>query len=54
MKWQRDNDERITLKAEKARQGYAALKTPARRWIFFGGLAAFVVLMLFLTLFAGA
>jgi len=45
---------RITLKAEKARQGYIALKTPARRWIFFGGLAAFVLLVFALSLFGGA
>lgn len=54
MSRQRDDTRRITLKAEKARQGYVALKTPARRWVFFGGLAAFVLLVIFLTLFAGA
>ena len=38
--------------AEKARQGYIALNTPARRRVFFGGLVAlvvFVVLLSFLT-----
>lgn len=54
MEQQRDDNRRITLKAEKARQGYIALKTPARKWVFFGGLAAFVLLMIFLTLVAGA
>ncbi len=39
--------------AEKARQGYIALNTPARRWVFFGGLAAFVVLMIVLSLMTG-
>lgn len=32
--------------AEKARQGRIVLDTPGRRWIFFGGLAAFVLLVL--------
>lgn len=29
---------------ERVRQGYIALNTPRRRWIFFSGLVGFVVL----------
>jgi hypothetical protein len=36
--------------AEKARQGYIALNTPARRVIFFGGLIAFVLLAVILAM----
>ena len=39
--------------AEKARQGYVALNTPARRWVFFGGLVAFVILMIVLSFATG-
>lgn len=38
--------------AEKARQGRIVLTTPARRVIFFAGLAGIVVLVLFLGLAA--
>lgn len=30
--------------AQDARQGYIVLRTPLRRWVFFGGLVALVVL----------
>ncbi|WP_063776775.1 hypothetical protein [Microvirga massiliensis] len=36
--------------AEKARQGYIVLNTPARRVIFFGGLIAFVLLSIVLAM----
>ncbi len=36
--------------AEQARQGRIVLDTPTRRRIFFGGLIAFVVLVLILSL----
>ncbi|HEX2115578.1 MAG TPA: peptide ABC transporter permease [Alphaproteobacteria bacterium] len=39
--------------AEKARQGYIALNTPARRRVFFGGLAAFVLFMIVVSLLTG-
>lgn len=38
--------------AEKARQGYIALNTPARRIIFIGGLALAVLLGLLMTILA--
>ncbi|MCW5713159.1 MAG: hypothetical protein KIT43_01410 [Bauldia sp.] len=36
--------------AEKARQGYIVLRTPLRRWIFFGGLVGVVILLVVLRL----
>lgn len=36
--------------AEKARQGYIVLNTPTRRAIFFGGLVAFVVIVVVVSL----
>lgn len=30
---------------EKARQGTIVLNTPARRWVFFGGIVGFVLLV---------
>ena len=38
--------------AEKARGGRIVLNTPARRFVFIGGLAAVVLLVLFLALAA--
>jgi hypothetical protein len=35
-----------TLGGEEARQGRIILNTPTRRWIFFGGLVAFVLFVL--------
>lgn len=45
-------DEPEPYPAEKARQGEIILNTPTRRTIFFGGLAAFVLLVIVLRLFA--
>jgi len=45
---ERDRDQGYP--AEKARQGHIVLNTPARRAIFFGGLAAFVVLVIVMSL----
>ena len=30
---------------EKARQGYIVLNSPVRRWVFFGGIIGFVLLV---------
>lgn len=38
--------DRVEIPGEKARQGHVVLRTPARRWIFFGGLIGFVLLAL--------
>lgn len=34
--------------AEKARQGYIALSTPRRKWLFFGALVLMVLVVLLL------
>ena len=47
-----DNDKSSGYPAEKVRQGRIVLNTPARRAIFIGGLAAIVLLVLFLALAA--
>lgn len=36
----------VTLSAEEGRQGRIVLTTPLRRWIFFGGLVAVILLAL--------
>lgn len=39
---------------ERVRQGYIALRKPWQRWVFFGGLAGFVLLAIFGRLMFGA
>lgn len=43
--------EPLVYPAGKARQGQIVLNTPARRFIFFGGLVAFVLLAIVLRFF---
>jgi hypothetical protein len=40
----RNEDARKTYSAQDVRQGYIVLRTPLRRWVFFGGLAGLVLL----------
>jgi hypothetical protein len=41
-----DRNEGPTYSAERARQGRIVLRAPWQRWVFFGGLAAIVILAL--------
>lgn len=43
-----DQERRKTYSAQDVRQGYIVLRTPLRRWVFFGGLAGLIVLGLVL------
>ncbi|HSK39985.1 MAG TPA: hypothetical protein VK943_09480 [Arenibaculum sp.] len=42
----RASTDRVEIPGERARQGHIVLNTPARRWIFIGGLIGFVVIAL--------
>jgi len=48
-----ERSEGRTYSAEEVRQGEIILRTPLRRWIFFGGLIGFVVLAVIVKIWGG-
>ena len=49
----RSNEPEVTHSAQDVRQGEIILRTPLRRWIFFGGLVGFVILAVIVRIWGG-